>query len=140
MKVVLDTNVLLSALHFGGTPRAVLEKAIRGEVKLYLSDPILAELLAVLQRPKFCYPEEALQAIQTELTTIGYMVRPSMTIKKINADPSDNKILECALEAGADYIVSGDAHLLNLQEYKTIRIVTPAQFLQIDIESEAELK
>lgn len=136
----MDTNVLLSALHFGGTPRTVLEKAIRGEVKLYLSEPILAELLSVLRRPKFHFPEQALQAIHSELTAIGYLVRPSMTITEINDDPSDNKILECALEAEADYIVSGDAHLLNLQNYNDIPIVTPAQFLQIDIELEAESK
>ncbi len=132
MRVVCDTNVLISALLFGGNPRRILNKAIRGEVQLYLSEAILDELKRVLGRPKFGFSAEALQALYSELTTTGYVVGPSESISDVTEDVSDNRILECALEAKADYLVSGDAHLLNLKRYRNIPIVNPAQFLEIE--------
>ncbi len=140
MRVVCDTNVLISALHFGGPPRSILEKAIRGEVRLYLSEVILDELKRVLRRPKFGYSEEAIQAITNELSLTGYLVRPTETINEITEDISDNRILECAIEAKADYIVSGDSHLLNLKRIRSIPIVRPAQFMEIDKEKMKELE
>jgi putative PIN family toxin of toxin-antitoxin system len=68
LKVVLDTNVLISGILFGGKPRQILEKAIRGEIRLCLSEPILEELKGVLQRSKFDYSPEMIQLILTELT------------------------------------------------------------------------
>jgi putative PIN family toxin of toxin-antitoxin system len=74
LRVVLDTNVLISAILFGGKPRQILEKAIRGEIRLCLSEPILEELKGVLQRSKFDYSPEMIQFILTELMGIADFV------------------------------------------------------------------
>jgi len=131
MEIVLDTNVLISAIVFGGKPRKILEAVIRGELTLFLSEDILDELKAVLQRPKFGFPSEVIRTILAELHTIGTIVTPSKRIFAIQEDPDDNRILECAVEGSANYIVSGDTHLLNLRQYQNIRIVSPDEYLVI---------
>ena len=131
MRVVLDTNVLISALMFGGNPREILDRAIRGELRLCISESILSELGAVLRRPKFGFPPSIVNQIVTELVAISELVIPSQRIRLIEADKADNHVLECAVEARAECIVSGDAHLLELREYKTIQVVSPQQFLAL---------
>jgi putative PIN family toxin of toxin-antitoxin system len=130
LKVVLDTNVLISAILFGGKPRRVLEKAIRGEMRLCLSEPILEELSGVLRRSKFDYSLERVQTILTELTSIADFVNPSQTIRLVLEDPDDNRILECAVEGKASYIITGDFHLLKLSRYRDIEIVNAFTFLE----------
>jgi putative PIN family toxin of toxin-antitoxin system len=130
IKVVLDTNVLISAILFGGKPRQILEKAIRGEMRLCLSEPILEELKGVLQRSKFDYSPEMIQFILTELTGIADFVNPSEMIDLVLEDPDDNRILECAVEAGANYIITGDIHLLKLSRYRNIEILNAAAFME----------
>ena len=130
LRVVLDTNVLISAILFGGKPRQILEKAIRGEIRLCLSEPILEELKGVLQRSKFDYSPEMIQFILTELTGIADLVNPSETLNVVLEDPEDNRILECAVEAKANYIISGDFHLLKLSRYRDIEIVNAVAFLE----------
>ena len=128
MRVVLDTNVLLSALLFGGNPREILNKAICGDLKICISEAILSELAAVLQRPKFGFSTALVNQISMELS-ISELVNPRERIRLIEADEADNHVLECAIEAHAEYIVSGDAHLLELTEFRSIRVVSPQQFL-----------
>ena len=135
MKVVLDTNVLISGIIFGGNPREILNAAIRGEIILFFSRYILEELEMVLGRPKFGFPPEVILAILTELNTAGTLVVPTMRIDSIKEDPDDNRIIECAVEANADYLVTGDAHLLDLRRYKHIEIVNPTDYLAILTES-----
>jgi len=130
LKVVLDTNVLISAILFGGKPRQILEKAIRGEIRLCLSQPILEELKGVLQRSKFDYSAEMIQVILTELTGIADFVNPSKTIDVVYEDPDDNRILECAVEAEANYIITGDSHLLKLIRYRNIEVLNAGAFLE----------
>jgi putative PIN family toxin of toxin-antitoxin system len=130
LKVVLDTNVLISAILFGGKPRQILEKAIRGEIRLCLSEPILEELKGVLQRSKFDYAPEMIQFILTELTAIAHFVNPSEIINVVLEDPEDNRILECAVEAKANYVISGDFRLLKLSKYLNIEILNAATFLE----------
>jgi putative PIN family toxin of toxin-antitoxin system len=130
LKVVLDTNVLISAILFGGKPRQILEKAIRGEIRLCLSEPILEELKGVLQRSKFDYSPEMIQVILTELTGVSDFVNPSESISVVSEDPEDNRILECAVEAEANYIVTGDFHLLKLSRYRNIEVVNAVAFLE----------
>jgi len=129
MRIVLDINVIISALLFGGNPRRILERVILAEAELILSEPILEELTGVLQRPKFRFPPGAIQAILAELTSVCYLVRPATSVSQIREDPADNRILECAVEGRADYIVSGDGHLLDLKQYKNIPILNSSQFL-----------
>ena len=130
LKVVLDTNVLISAILFGGKPRQILERAIRGEIRLCLSEPILEELKGVLQRSKFDYSPEMIQFILTGLTGIADFVNPSETINVVLEDPDDNRILECAVEAGTNYVITGDFHLLKLSRYRNIGVVNVVGFLE----------
>jgi putative PIN family toxin of toxin-antitoxin system len=126
----LDTNVLVSAILFGGKPRQILEKAIRGKIRLCLSEAILEELKGVLQRSKFDYSPEMIQVILTELTGVSDFVNPSKTSNVVSEDPEDNRILECAVEAEANYIVTGDSHLLKLSRYRNIEVVNAVAFLE----------
>jgi len=130
LKVVLDTNVLISAILFGGKPRQILEKAIRGEIRLCLSEPILEELKGVLQRSKFEYSPEMIQFILTELAGIADFVNPSEAIDVVVEDPEDNRILECAVDAKANYVITGDSHLLKLRRYLNIEVLNAAAFLE----------
>ena len=127
--VVLDTNVILSALLFGGKPRQILEMALRGKIQIYLSEPLTEEISAVLHRPKFRCTPEAIQIILSELIGIAQWVEPSQQLSIIDDDPDDNRVLECANEAQAEFLVTGDSHLLGIKKYGGIRIVTPDQFL-----------
>jgi putative PIN family toxin of toxin-antitoxin system len=138
MKVVLDTNVLISAIAFGGKPRQILEAVFRGEIALFLSEYILDELKAVLERPKFGFPSEVILTILSELHTIGTFVTPSTRILEIQEDTDDNRIIECAVAARANYIISGDTHLLNLKQYQNVRIVSPDEYLAIQSGNEKQ--
>jgi putative PIN family toxin of toxin-antitoxin system len=131
MRVVLDTNVVISALMFGGNPREILQRAIRGDLRLCISEEMLSELGAVLQRPKFGFPVTMVNQILSELAAIAELVVPSEEVSQINSDPADNRVLECAVEAGAEYVMSGDKHLLELGQYSRIKILTPSQFLLV---------
>jgi putative PIN family toxin of toxin-antitoxin system len=131
VRIVLDTNVLISALLFGGNPREILNKVIRGEITLCLSESIMTELGNVLQRSKFGFPHTIVNQIITELSAISELVLPLEKIQEIAADEADNHVLECGVEADVDYIVSGDSHLLKIGEFHSIQIVNPQQFLAL---------
>lgn len=130
MKVVLDTNVILSAILFGGKPRRVLEAASSGQIKMCISETLLSELEGVLRREKFGLDTRVVQAIVTELRATAEQVRPTTRVSVLSDDPSDNDVLDCALEAKADYIVSGDRHLLALGRCASVLILSPDDFLK----------
>lgn len=130
VRVVLDTNVLISAVLFGGKPRDVFRLAIQGRIDAFTSPALNGEFRDVLSRPKFKLTAENCFLIYKEIETVIMMVFPKTTVAVIRSDPDDNAVLECALEAQADTIVTGDPHLLDLAEFKDTRIVTPAAFLQ----------
>jgi putative PIN family toxin of toxin-antitoxin system len=128
--VVLDSNILISAVAFPGKPRSILERAIRGEFRLALSDPILEEVEAVLSGKKFLFPGRMVRFIMNELEALADFVEPKSAIELVHEDLDDNRILECAVEAGADVIVTGDEHLLRLREVLGILIVSADEFLK----------
>ena len=127
--IVLDTNVLISAIVFGGKPREILEKVIAGRYTMAISAEILAEFQWVLEGKKFRYPTAVVRNIVSELLAVSELVRPTRKVAKVKTDPTDNQILECALESRAAYIVSGDKHLLELTEFEGIPILDAAAFL-----------
>jgi len=131
MRVVLDTNVLLSAILFGGKPQHIVESALEGVIRVSISEPMLAELQGVLQRPKFGFGPEAVQSIVSELTTIAEWVIPQTHFDLVKNDPADNHMIDCAIAAEADYLVTGDRHLLRLEECGKTRIVNPDTFVRI---------
>jgi putative PIN family toxin of toxin-antitoxin system len=129
--VVLDTSVLVSAVVFGGPPREILNMIVAGAVNCSLSLPILDELQNVLQRPKFGLSSQQAMAVVEDLSALCAIANPPERIRVISADPDDDRILECALEARAGIIISGDAHLLDLRVCEGIRIMNPSEFLQM---------
>jgi putative PIN family toxin of toxin-antitoxin system len=130
IRIVLDTNVIVSALVFGGMPRSVLELAEARQCQFFYSEPIQIEVRRVLSE-KFEWPQAMLREALPVLWSMGELVVPRTTVEAVPDDPDDNHILECAVEAQAQVLVSGDHHLLALQEYKSIRIVTPRQFIEL---------
>jgi len=128
--VVLDTNVLISAFLYGGAPREIVEMIIAGAIDCSLSPAILDEVRGVLKRPKFGLSPRQAMSIVEELGGLCEVVNPSASIRRVIADPDDDRVLECAIEARADAIVSGDIHLLALGKYKGILILNPSGFLQ----------
>ena len=129
-KVVLDTNVLISAIAFKGKPREVFNRVLNGQMQLAISEDILNEMEDVLLGKKFKYPKRVIYSIRNALEDLAEFVIPQKEVKRIKKDPDDNRILECAVEAKADLIISGDNHLLELKQYKNIRIITPSDYLK----------
>jgi putative PIN family toxin of toxin-antitoxin system len=125
--IVLDSNVYVSALLFGGNPRAVVECAENGLIELSISTPIKEEVERILAG-KFSWPPGRVREVTFYLWSLTRSVAPRQSVTDC-VDPDDNRILECALEAHAAVIVTGDGHLLKLHPYQGIRILTPKQFL-----------
>jgi putative PIN family toxin of toxin-antitoxin system len=129
IRVVLDTNVYISALEFGGVPRQVFQLGLGGLFELITSDVLLDELLRVLGEA-FSYDEERLRRLRTLLTeTAVRVVIPTETIATAS-DPDDDRVLECAVAAQAQFIVTGEKGLLQLTSFRDVRIVSPASFLK----------
>ena len=122
MKVVFDTNVLVSALVFpGGRGEAALQRMLEEKDELLLSKPILDELLGVLGR-KFSRDAEALSHVAVFLSELSLSVKPRQRLHVVKDEP-DNRILECAIAGHANVIVTGDRAMLALREYRGVRIV-----------------
>ena len=129
MRIVLDTNVIVSALVFGGLPREILELAQVGQCELFYSEAIQTEVQRVLFE-KFGWSEAKLEQVLPVLWNLGELVSPQHKIKVVVDDPDDDQILECALAARADVVVSGHWHLLRIKKYRSIPIVSPREFLE----------
>ena len=129
MRVALDTNILISAFIFpGGPPEAVYRLALEERIELATSPPLLAEFGRILTA-KFGWDPTLADDAVAGVARIGYIVRPSERMNEITADPDDDRVLEAATEAGADFIVSGDRHLLKLDTWRGIRVLKAADFL-----------
>jgi putative PIN family toxin of toxin-antitoxin system len=128
-KVVLDTNVLISALVFGGKPREVTELLVDTIIVVY-SQEILTELrrIILLKFPAF---SEDLQRLEKLLERDALRVELGSTLVTVSRDPDDNKFIETALIGGCQYIVSGDEDLLVIKKFKNIQILKPADFLKL---------
>jgi uncharacterized protein len=130
IKVVIDTNVLISAILFGGMPGELISLWKSGRIKPLASKEIVDEYITVLAYPKF-------ELSEVEINYILYIeILPYFDIVKakdrpviIKNDPSDDKFIYCAKAGNAEIIISGDRHLLNLKTYQKIKILTPAEFL-----------
>ncbi len=128
MKVVFDTNILVSGLVFpGGRGEAALRRIIEEQDQLVISKPILNELLGILAR-KFSRDAEELAHVAVFLSGLAVSVRPRRKLQVVKDEP-DNRILECALAGHAEAIVTGDHVLLSLREYRGVRIISLREYL-----------
>lgn len=128
MRVVADTNVLISALMFAGVPGQFLDLAMNGVFTLVTSEVLLEELGEKLCT-KFSVPRKTAQKALDDLRQEGNVVRPAFELDAVPDDPDDNRVLEAAVAGRADFIVSGDKHLLRLGSYQSIPILNVRQFL-----------
>lgn len=132
---VVDTNVFVSALIGGGTPLAVIESTRLGKSRLLVTTEIVTEMERTLERSKFVHHfqrrETEPRLFISDYTTLARYVTPVRITDCPIEDRKDLKFIECAVAGDADFIVSGDHHLLDLKVYKDIPILTPAQFLAL---------
>jgi putative PIN family toxin of toxin-antitoxin system len=130
VRVAADTNILVSALLFGGTSEQVFLVGLRGEIQLLSSLPILKEFEKVLKE-KFKLNIHLVREIIEEVMDVAEIVEVSSHIKAISYPDEDNRVLECAIDGKADFIVTGDTrHILPLKEYGGIKILSPSEFLK----------
>jgi putative PIN family toxin of toxin-antitoxin system len=132
LKVVLDTNVLVSAfLKKGSAPAAILTLAEEGDIYLCVSRAVMEEYEGVLQRDKFRpFGQRAVEYLRKARKRFIW-VAPAERITAAKDDPEDNKFLECAVAARADYLVSGNVRHFPPREYRGTRIVTPREFIAV---------
>lgn len=128
IRAVTDTNVLISALFFGGVPRQIVRAALDKRILLVTSERLLTELDRVLQR-KFEFVTEDARLMQLGLRGVMRTVTPLVAVNAVAADADDNKVIECAIAGQADCIVSGDRHLKELKVWEGIEIITPREFV-----------
>ena len=138
IRLVFDTNVFISALFNPKRPPAqLLELALQGKIKFIFSPPLIGEIERVLAYPKVkkllkkrkTNPAEIEKAL-AKVLKLAVLTPGEWCVGAIADDPSDDMVLACALEGKADYIVSGDHHLLDLRDYQGVQIVSPAKLLK----------
>jgi putative PIN family toxin of toxin-antitoxin system len=115
-RATLDSNIYISALAFGGEPKRLLQ-------------PILDEVSRILSGEKFSWPPERVNQAVSTIRSIAQVVKSTKTLEVVHADPSDNKIIECAAESLSDVIISGDKHLLRMKSYAGTPIIRVGEFL-----------
>lgn len=134
VKVIADNNTVISGYLWRGAPNRVLEAAKQGQLSLFTSDALLAELSGVLQRAKFASAFErnntTAAAVLAEYATLARIVVATPLPAPVCDDPDDDAVIACAIAAGADVIVSGDDDLLRLGRYGITQILTAAELLQ----------
>jgi uncharacterized protein len=135
VRIVCDTNVLVSGILFGGHARQILLLASRGKITNFISDDILHEAKKVLLRPKFKLSPQQVIAIIALFRDTFELVYPAQQHKVIQSDPDDDRFLDAAVEAQVEIIVSGDKHLRSLGLWRGIRMLSPAEFVK-EIEGE----
>lgn len=131
MRVVFDTNVVASASFWRGAPSDCLAAWAQGRCEAVVSPALLAEYHETIEELRLDYPRREPVEWVDALTESAELIFPSERATGTTPDPGDEMVLECALAAEADYIVSGDKkHLLVLREFRGIRIVSPSDFLR----------
>lgn len=127
--VVIDTNVFVSGLVFGGAPRRIIEAFVDNDIIVVSSEELLRELRRVIAQ-KFPLYASMLDLLELSIRFDATMVQLGDEPITASRDPDDNKFIEAALAGNASWIISGDKDLLDVERYKTIQIVTPVEFLK----------
>jgi len=127
-RVVLDTNIVISSA-LGGALVLVLEKWDAGQFTVIVTTDVVSEYFEVLNRPKFGLKQETIDKITNYIYQFSEFVVSEEKIQFIKDDPKDDKFLEAAIAGKVDFIVSGDNHLLELKEFRSIPIISGREFL-----------
>jgi len=127
-RIVLDTNIIISALLFGGKPREILKLVISKRLIAITSPPLLAELLDVLAK-KFSFPKKALKLVEAKLKKSFKIVYPIKIINVLHSP--DDRVLEATVEGNCDYIITGEKELLELAIFQDMTIIDAYQFLNL---------
>ncbi|MBI5065804.1 putative toxin-antitoxin system toxin component, PIN family [Candidatus Woesearchaeota archaeon] len=132
MKVVIDTNVLISGIFWSGNYSSqVIDAWKNGDFTLIISKEVIEELVETLRDFKIKMPEEMIQEWKEMLTKNSILVESSTRINVVKDDPEDDKFVETAVEGNAEFIITQDKHLLKVKYYQEIKIITPEEFLKI---------
>ena len=134
-KVVIDTNIFISGFGWDAKPEDVLKLLKQRRIVNYISIEIIEELKRVVSYPKLKFSDLLQNRILEFVFFYSEIVAPTEHISHITKDPDDNKFLECAMAAGAEFIISGDPHLINVIEYNAVKIVSAATFLNLVLKS-----
>jgi putative PIN family toxin of toxin-antitoxin system len=126
-RIVFDTNIFLSAFTFGGKPEVLFEMARADRIQPIVSTSLLAELASIL-KSKFAWDDDDIRQALRVVGRHAELVKPKMRLRVLE-DDADNRVLECAVEGHAEWIISGDHHLLGLKEFRGIPIVRVSDFL-----------
>jgi hypothetical protein len=142
MRVVLDANQFVSAVLVpAGHPAQILAAWRRGDLDILISPPMLAEIRRMLLYPRLQrrhgWDESQVEAFLEGVWTAAIPIAGTTSVEGVPDDPSDDKVLACALEGNVQYIITGDQHLLRLDPWRGIRIVPPAVFLGIEMKPRA---
>ncbi|MFQ5710872.1 MAG: putative toxin-antitoxin system toxin component, PIN family [Candidatus Geothermarchaeales archaeon] len=139
VRVVLDGNVWVSAIVWGGIPARIVGAAEEGAIEILLSEEILVEINRILKygRLRGIYEEAGVkrEEIIAVLSRIGRFVDVTTKLDVVKEDPTDNAFIECAVDGRAGYLVSGDGHLLSIREYKNVKVVSAKDFIKVIEES-----
>jgi len=129
MRVVIDTNVLISGIFFGGPPAQILKAWHDGELQLVVSPEILEEYYEVCERISFRYPDIDIAQIFLLIAHNSQVVDAPPLAEQVSRDADDDKFMACAIASDTQTIISGDNDLLTLSDYKSVQIVTPRDFI-----------
>jgi len=130
LRVILDTNVIVSAVVSGGKPRQLLDMGIEGRFQMVVSEFILKEVGTVLRRPKFKASDGEISNTILTLIQSGDVTTVTSDFKVLEEDPADDAILNASFDGGADILVTGDRHLLELKEFKRTKILSVSEALK----------
>jgi putative PIN family toxin of toxin-antitoxin system len=132
LRILLDTNVYVSAILFNGKPRQILQAIVDEKVKAYISNGILEELEKTFSKPKFKLTHDFIQIVLSEIRNITQLVSYTQLSNYLELrDRDDYHILEAAFSAKVDYLITGDKDLLSLRKIKDFKIISPDEFIKI---------
>ncbi len=132
MEVVLDTNVFISGFFWDGSSRKILDLWRKGNLNIVISMEIISEIVKVLKDFKIQIPDNKRKELIDLIISKSIIVEPNEKLDVVKDDPDDNKFLEAGISGKSDYLITQDKHLLKIKQFKSIKIITPEEFLKIN--------
>lgn len=131
MIVTVDTNVIVSGVFFGGTPGRIVTAAREGVFTLAMTPLLLSELRRVVSREKFGLHPDAIELLMADMEACARVVYPRKLHQVVPRDSADDAVVDCAVESGSSYIVSGDSHLTETDVIEGVSVITPKRFVEL---------